>query len=317
MGFVGDSLIIVISQIFFFIGGWVFFLRKLFKDYEVQQKTVVVVFSFTFSLSCLMFELVTFEILDILESSSRRFHWQIVLIVTLVDVIVVLPYLISYYLTLIVGILPTNSKFRFCCSLTLFLFYLYLFWKLGISFPISSPRHTFLSIEPLIGRVGVVGVTIMALLSGFGAVNYPYTCMSLFIQPVSQVDIHGSEKRLMQTYNMVLAKKRRLCQAEMDKRVSSLMFYLRSYTHYYRCYLLHSDNVYKHIHIRYCLVDANQCQLMRVNTVQISPLLQKLSLPHWVTFNEATVVVKSGILATYCSPLLPRLSFLQLFAFYL
>ncbi|KAM3172805.1 Golgi pH regulator [Hymenolepis weldensis] len=70
-------------------------------------------------------------------------------------------------------------------------------------------------------RVGVIGVTIMALLSGFGAVNYPYTSMSLFIHPVSQVDIDASEKRLMQTINMILAKKRRLCLAELEKRNSN------------------------------------------------------------------------------------------------
>ncbi|VDM02007.1 unnamed protein product [Schistocephalus solidus] len=222
MSFVTDSFIIIVSQLFFFLGGWLFFLRKLFRDYEVQQKIVLMVFSFTFSLSCLTFELVIFEILDILESSSRRFHWRLVLVITLVDVIIVLPIVISHYLAVSLRFIPNKSTFRLGVSLSFFLVYLYLFWKLGDSFPISSPRHSLFSIEPCIGRVGVIGVTIMALLSGFGAVNYPYTCMSLFAQPISQEDIQASEKRLLQTYGMLLAKKRRLVQVETERKIVSL-----------------------------------------------------------------------------------------------
>ena len=60
--------------------------------------------------------------------------------------------------------------------------YFYIFWKLGDPFPILSPKHGILSIEQGISRVGVIGVTIMALLSGFGAVNYPYTSMNMFMR---------------------------------------------------------------------------------------------------------------------------------------
>jgi hypothetical protein len=55
----------------------------------------------------------------------------------------------------------------------------------------------------------------MAILSGFGAVNYPYTSMKYFIHPVSQNELLNVEKRLMQTMDMILLKKKRIA---LDKK---------------------------------------------------------------------------------------------------
>jgi len=59
--------------------------------------------------------------------------------------------------------------FRLVLFLTLiaWCFYLYFFWKLGNPFPISN-RHEFFSMEQCVSRVGIIGVTAMAILSGFG-----------------------------------------------------------------------------------------------------------------------------------------------------
>ena len=61
-----------------------------------------------------------------------------------------------------------------------------------------------------ISRVGVIGVTVMALLSGFGAVNGPYTYMDAFMHHVEPGAIEHLEKRLGQTMEMLVAKKKRL-----------------------------------------------------------------------------------------------------------
>ena len=56
----------------------------------------------------------------------------------------------------------------------------------------------------------------MALMSGFGAVNYPYTSMAIFMKSVTQADVTQIERKLMQTQEMVIAKKKRIALAERE-----------------------------------------------------------------------------------------------------
>jgi hypothetical protein len=65
---VGDALIVLGSQAAFFTLGWLFFMKQLFRDYEVHQRAVQAFFSVTFALSCTMFELIIFEILNVLSN---------------------------------------------------------------------------------------------------------------------------------------------------------------------------------------------------------------------------------------------------------
>lgn len=70
-------------------------------------------------------------------------------------------------------------------------------------------------------RIGVIGVTVMAVLSGFGAVNYPYTSMAYFIRPVLQADVLTLERRLMLTMDMILAKKKRIAIYRKENKTSN------------------------------------------------------------------------------------------------
>ncbi|XP_065730413.1 Golgi pH regulator A isoform X2 [Phocoena phocoena] len=207
MSFLIDSSIMITSQIFFFGFGWLFFMRQLFKDYEVRQYVVQVIFSVTFAFSCTMFELIIFEILGVLNSSSRYFHWKMNLCVILLILVFMVPFYIGYF---IVSNIRLLHKQRLLFSCLLWLTFMYFFWKLGDPFPILSPKHGILSIEQLISRVGVIGVTLMALLSGFGAVNCPYTYLSYFLRNVTDTDIVALERRLLQTMDMIISKKKRM-----------------------------------------------------------------------------------------------------------
>ncbi|CAK1549232.1 unnamed protein product [Leptosia nina] len=214
MTFLEDSLIVFISQAIFFIGGWIFFVKQLFRDYEVHHSLVQLIFSVTFALSCTMFELIIFEIIGYLDSSSRYFHWNLGLYSLLFMVIALIPFYIAYYCISNIQFL-SRTHIR---PLTIFvwLIYLYFFWKIGDPFPILSPKQGIFSIEQGVSRIGVIGVTVMALLSGFGAVNYPYTSMAIFIRPVTQADVLSIEKKLLQTMDMILVKKKRIALAEAN-----------------------------------------------------------------------------------------------------
>ncbi|CAG8562501.1 5488_t:CDS:2 [Acaulospora morrowiae] len=59
-------------------------------------------------------------------------------------------------------------------------------------------------------RVGVIGVTIMAILSGFGAVNSPYATLFFFLRQVTDTDIQAAEKKYIQTLDIIMSKKRRI-----------------------------------------------------------------------------------------------------------
>ena len=73
-------------------------MRKLFRDYEVHHRTVQIMFSITFSLSCTLFELIIFEILNTFDEYSKLFFWRTALMLMIWFLIFFLPFLMCYLL---------------------------------------------------------------------------------------------------------------------------------------------------------------------------------------------------------------------------
>jgi hypothetical protein len=96
-------------------------------------------------------------------------------------------------------------------------------------------------VEGWISRVGVIGVTIMAFLSGFGAVNSPYTTLSVFVRysiswhvrtilissclrrQVKEAEIQNIERKLIQTMDMISGKKKRIVLARRKADISKVL----------------------------------------------------------------------------------------------
>lgn len=217
MELLGDLIVIVASQVIFLLFGWMFFSQHLFRDYEVQHNIIQILFAATLSPSCSMFELIIFEILGVLNSSTRYFYWMLTIYFMLIMLIFILPFCISYFIV-------RNSRLRrnFMSikigSIALYIIFMIVFVKIGDQFPITSANYGALSIEQGLSRVGVIGVSLIGVLSGFGAVNYPYTSMTCFMRTVNRSDILQLERKLMSNYGIIIDKKKRIANKEVESR---------------------------------------------------------------------------------------------------
>lgn len=211
-----DVALMVSLQVVFFAVGWVFFHYKLYADYEIKNRTVQFIFSLTFTLSCGFFLLIIFEIMDVMHPRVRWYNWKVDIFAMLVILIFALP---MYTFTVLTRNYFRSARSAFVASLGLMAVFLAVFYKIGDPFPIVSKRqHGILSIEHGVSRIGVIGVTSMAVLSGFGAVNGPYTYMNYFLRSIDHSEIVVLERRLVQTMERLLSRKKRRALALAELR---------------------------------------------------------------------------------------------------
>jgi len=166
-----------------------------------------------------MFELIIFEIGGVMDQPSRFMFWKTTLSGMCVQLIIVLPLYLSYWL---ISSVASDKPFltRALASIVSWGVYLYGFWKLKSPFAgqMEEPPGLF---HEAIGRIGVVGVTSVAALSGFGAVSTPYKYLGYFVRTTSDADIADKKRALLHTYSSVIHRKKRIAIAKKKLAVSS------------------------------------------------------------------------------------------------
>eukprot|EP01138_Halocafeteria_seosinensis_P007201 gb/GECG01007364.1/.p1 GENE.gb/GECG01007364.1/~~gb/GECG01007364.1/.p1 ORF type:complete len:346 (+),score=27.92 gb/GECG01007364.1/:1-1038(+) len=185
----------------------------IFQYYRVDRRSVQLLFSVTFGLSLNMLLLVIFEILTLLTPTLRYIMWEVDLVGLTFLLLLPLPALCIYTVLEEHGFsIHVARFFMLVCELL----YLLLYWRIGHYFPITRHQsHDLLTIEGNIGRIGIIGVTTAAILSGYGAVSTPYNYISSFLQYVTEESVDNQAEQIKSLEDIILYKQRELRVIEM------------------------------------------------------------------------------------------------------
>ena len=154
-----------------------------------EHEVARVLFVMSASLSLALLQLLIYEVAGILSSAVRLRTWRCVFAALVAVQVGALPAASFAVLAAESGVLSPEVALALAPAFEAL--YLWLFWVSGKLFPIMQSGMTsdFLSLEGFVGRLGVIGVTTAALLSGYGAIATPYRLLSVLLQDVNEVDL--------------------------------------------------------------------------------------------------------------------------------
>jgi hypothetical protein len=205
------------------------------------QRLASLVFSISIGLSSVLVELLLCEISNTLNPAARGLALRITLSSLLVLSILLTPALEIHGLVKSILGSPADatstrrsrSRLRLIIETTLFAAWLLLFWYiprasiLRLSLHNSSAGgheatdHRF--VEACLERIGIIGISLMASLSGFAAVSSLWQTFGVKRRTIRETDISRKEAGLNATEEMLSAKQSRLraLERKMSEAASS------------------------------------------------------------------------------------------------
>ena len=186
-----------------------------------RRRVVAITFSTTIALAAVLTELILCEISNTLNPAARSAALKIVVPTLMLFLIVLIPFLELQSIVSGSGWSFKRSesgkipRIPWILQGTGFTIWLMGFWWLGKGIP-GTYIHTMASqtgkglSEACLERVGIIGISLMALLSGFAAVSAAWQTFGVKAKTVTESDVARKQAGLDATNDMLGAKKSRL-----------------------------------------------------------------------------------------------------------
>jgi hypothetical protein len=186
-----------------------------------RRKVVALTFASTIALAAVLAELILCEISNMLDAAARTQALKVVVPTLLLFLVVLIPFLELQSIVSGSGWSFKRSengniaKTAWLLQAAGFTGWIAGFWYVGKGLPgtyiytMASQPGKGIS-EACLERVGVIGISLMALLSGFAAVSSPWQTFGAKPRPVTESDVSRKQAGLDATNDMIASKRSRL-----------------------------------------------------------------------------------------------------------
>lgn len=134
-----------------------------------------------------------FEIVGILSETARVMMWDMGVGCLISILVFALPYYHCFRILVVNGVKVERAAGGAVIFLAAFLFAL---WRMGVHLPMPREDQGLFTRAQAVSRLSVIGVCMMAVLSGFGVVNLPYTYLSFFVKDIRDKDLSSLKVEL-------------------------------------------------------------------------------------------------------------------------